>query len=89
MSEIKVGDLVMVVRGMVCCGAATKMMGRVFVVDQIKLGPAGRCLHCGCLNPEALSARAPGIRPIRLPRLIRIDPLTDPESIEQHDEIPA
>lgn len=46
MSDIKVGDLVMVVKGNPCCGKS-RLIGRIFVVTERELGPITKCGICG------------------------------------------
>ncbi len=87
MSEIKAGDLVMVVRGMKCCGTA-KGVGHVFVVASVEVS-ASTCGHCGARSPERRVAFHPSGAVADLCRLIRIDPPAQPESVETDREVVA
>jgi hypothetical protein len=49
--EIKRGDLVVVVRGLRCCGY-TKVLGRTFIVRYLIDGLPGRCSQCGETTTE-------------------------------------
>ena len=51
MSEIKKGDLVMVVRGVPCCGRTDKL-GSVFVVLEGRVTPNVTCAYCGASLPH-------------------------------------
>jgi hypothetical protein len=84
MSDIKAGDLVMVVRGAPCCGA-TKFLGMPFKVFDVRTKEA-QCNICG----------KGGIWPIvcvdktyafHMSEVIKIDPPAPPESIERKKEL--
>lgn len=89
MSEIKAGDLVMVVKPTVCCGNY-KNMGRVFVVTRL----AGGFGLCGLCNRsiDDIDALTPFVGKhghnlwFSASRLIKIDPPALPESIEREQE---
>lgn len=83
---IKVGDLVMVVRPAPCCGGTGSAMGRIHRVSGFY--PYIECVACKAIVLDAalLDGRFVG-QP--LCRLKRIDPLTDPESIEHREELTA
>lgn len=81
MSEIKAGDLVMVVRPTVCCGG-TKNIGRVFTAKRVFAYEA-RCAGCGLLRQASMLVESDVISDTNknwpyvcfVPsRLIRIDP---------------
>jgi hypothetical protein len=82
---ISVGDLVCVVRGLPCCKTVSPWIGKFFTVTEIHTEP-NICMHCGydamktvAYNGEfnPISGRHWGIS---ISRLIRIDPLSEPES---------
>jgi hypothetical protein len=93
---IKVGDLVMVVRGHSCF--MDFYGGIPFVVDGL-LAPYGgghMCKLCGMLNAGPNEVAATGLsykgkRDVRAPVswLKRIDPLAEPEHVETNESIPA
>lgn len=88
MSEIKAGDLVMVVRLYPCCGGGR--LGDIFRAGQV--GPSGAtilCPHCNTALPPAMITETEEDTVCHLHRLKRIDPLTEPESIEHREEQPA
>ena len=88
MSEpIKVGDMVVVVRGMPCCGHSTPMQGHIFRVAQIRERTMTRfpCLYCAAEsdNPAALG----GEKPVDLCRLKRIPPLSELEGERTQEDL--
>lgn len=89
MSEIRQGDLVMVVRsnGCVCC--AQRSLGRVFRVATLRKYRL-RC-DCGRIthNEPTLSAGDGGQRGYAISRLIKIDPPSIPEFSKTDEEIAA
>lgn len=46
MSDIKVGDMVMIVRGRPCCGRVSPMHGIPWLVEEIQDIPKGVCGYC-------------------------------------------
>jgi len=81
MSDIKVGDLVMVVRGMTCCGAITGSEGAVFQVTE--LAPTvGKCLVCRSSHSPGTAHSKEVPAGIDLDRLRKIEPLSREDSIE-------
>jgi len=89
MSEpIKVGDLVVVARGMPCCGTRTGREGTIFVVSSIVLCPDVICLVCKAPlpPPTAFGSRWKGFD---LQRLRKIPPLWELDETEHKDELPA
>ncbi len=92
--EIKEGDLVMVVRGLKCCGKSIKI-GFPFKVAEISYfdAPTGsRCIHCrstGFASGEiAYFERGKG-KGIFLYQLKKIDPPALPESVDESQEVTA
>ena len=83
MSDIKVGDLVIVVKPRICCGEPTAL-GAVFKVTSFRLS-SGHCKYCKTRIIGATQAVGWN-KPIRIERLRRIDPLSDPEAIEREME---
>jgi hypothetical protein len=84
MSNIKVGDLVMVVKPAVCCGSVNSI-GRIFPVEGIER-VYGQCAHCGMRGHEYGAKIANG-RYVLLTRIIKIDPPALPESLEREKEL--
>lgn len=91
MSEIKVGDLVMVVRA-----HCTEQIGKIATVTEIS-GGKWTCL-CGEVKSEELTARLPNIALRQnfhmsgwypLSWLRKIEPLSEPETTETREEIEA
>jgi len=75
----------MVVRPMPCCGE-TNGLGHTFVAAEVEQGQGG-CMHCWShLDGYAVSD---GQRMWFAPRLIRIDPLSEPESVTQEEGVGA
>ena len=80
MSDIKVGDLVMIVKPTVCCGYAGRI-GRVFRAGRFNTKSA-KCSLCGAratsfvgvLNPESGKF-------VDVVRLIKIDPPAEGDSL--------
>jgi hypothetical protein len=85
MSDIKVGDLVMVVKPIHCCGGTTSI-GRVFVVQAIAIA-RGVCGNCLTNHPPMPVAFINDWFRYDIPRLIKIDPPALPESIERKKEL--
>ena len=90
-NEIKVGYLVMVVRGMPCCGANTGAEGVPFKVTRLEyFDNERRCNYCRADRPAIYSAHGfIGRRAIEITRLIRIDPPALPESVTTDERITA
>lgn len=87
MSEIKVGDMVMVVRGMPCCGATGRHMGHTFVVSAVKPQDVGNCSYCGHFFEIVPTARDESFKPCPIYRLKRIDPPALDETLETSREV--
>jgi hypothetical protein len=81
---ISVGDLVVVVRGMPCCGALTKRNGLFFKVSAISPDNGAACDSCGKIGGEMHAKDENGLR-FDISRLKRIPPLSELES-EKRDE---
>jgi len=90
--QIKVGDLVMVVKPSLCCKRDVSV-GKIYVVDAIGFPLADFCGGCGATMPihssfcHLLKGNNNGwIDPWRLKK---IDPPTQDESIEQQEKLTA
>lgn len=86
---IEVGDLVMVVRGELCCNTMTPMIGHIFKVAKI-VQHLGRCGHCKSppgITTNALASHHRYGFPIY--RLKVIPPLAEAEETETTQEITA
>lgn len=70
---IKIGDLVMVVKPMPCCGYSGAL-GKVCIVVDRHIREMGECVHCGHTekNVNAVALDDGHVRNIA--RLIKIDP---------------
>ncbi len=78
-SAIKVGDLVMVVRGMPCCGIS-KTLGKPFIVAGIKTNTLPCCF---CKKVERSIDALDSGQWVPFHQLTRIDPPAIPETTEQ------
>lgn len=87
MREINVGDLVMVVKALPCCGW-TGGIGDMFYVAEIFLTD-GQCDKCGNITEEACANPAIDENGYPLTVLKKIPPLTEPESITTDEGITA
>jgi hypothetical protein len=92
--NIKVGDLVMVVRGMPCCGALTGAEGHVFTVTAIRgclTNTRNRCNECkdNTVANDAAANGHPTRPPIQLSRLKVIPPLENLEHTTTKEEVTA
>lgn len=92
--EIKVGDLVMVVRGLRCCGNSRKL-GLAFTVAEIAYHDGNvrlECVHCGSKGQSdgtlAYPERGKG-QGVFLYQLKKIDPPAQDESEETKRELVA
>lgn len=85
MSEIKPGDLVMIVKATACCGNP-KGIGGVFRVAAVELGVMFECCFCHAdmSEPVALSHKDEGIR---FSELIKIDPPAEMKDEEIEKEL--
>jgi hypothetical protein len=85
---IQVGDLVVVVRSSNCIGG-NDGVGHVFVVLRIKFGAGLHCHYCGKNHgfDENYAEDMDYWWPLR--RLRRIPPLSDLESEQRKEELPA
>lgn len=88
--SIKAGDLVMAIRGMPCCGKLTGIEGVPFVVATITPRTP---LHCNYCRADLSGTNgAVGVvthYPVRLSRLIKIDPPSIPEFTNDKEELVA
>ena len=85
MSEIKKGDLVMVVKPTPCCGN-TDRVGLTFTVREVGRAKRPYCFYCGVLSDEL--AAAGGIDAVyRLSRLKKIDPPAEGETREAYKNL--
>jgi hypothetical protein len=90
MSNIKVGDLVMVVKPAPCCGNES-FMGKVFFVTGNYIKKNGSCRYCSHFYQEAkvVAGVFGDVGEMFIERVIKIDPLSEPESITKDEEVPA
>ena len=89
MSDIKVGDLVQVVRPRFCCPDKTRW-GKVFVVGSIGLGPQYQCPYCNSYYTAETSCAwevDSTFKGCELSRLKRIPPLDELEGVLAQTEI--
>jgi len=88
MSDIKVGDLVMVVKPQLCCGHAGRI-GSVFTVTDAMVSFA-ICGDCGRADNKVplIYGHSEGYA-VHAARLVKIDPPSMPETIETQDEVTA
>lgn len=87
MSEIKAGDLVIRVKGDLCCGN-TKGLGVPFIAGDISVVTA-LCRECGQINRNYLSVHEVGTKFYpAISRLKKIPPLSELEEISTQDLIP-
>lgn len=86
MSEIKAGDLVMVVKPQPCCGDA-RCVGTIYRVVSVEV-MKGWCLMCG-RSLDALFARESPAFGCYVGVLKRIDPLPELESLDEPAEVTA
>lgn len=77
MSDIKVGDLVMVVRGRTC-GCESSVDGTIFIVSGFE--PGNSNYVCGHPSPRELRESA---RRVEVSRLKKIPPLTEPTETKE------
>lgn len=88
MSDIKAGDLVMVVRPQPCCGDASAI-GEVFVVRDVAGADADvHCCECGEDLNDSIALMGDEIGHV-FSVLIRIDPPALPEDMQQPEELTA
>lgn len=83
---IQVGDLVIVVRGMPCCGHLTGAEGKIFEVTAFHtLTQDELCENCYTLLPKELASHGlQDYRPIANSRLQKIPPLSELESSTEY-----
>ena len=90
MSErIEVGDLVMVVKPTPCCGN-TKAIGAVFVVDFVgSKHTHTECAYCRLITKSTRYAYVTKSQCYDIPRLKKIVPPAQDESVETEREVTA
>jgi glutamate/tyrosine decarboxylase-like PLP-dependent enzyme len=87
MSNIKVGDLVMVVKPAPCCGS-NNSLGRVFTVGSREPKSKLWCPKCGHVSHRTdVHAVDVGVAFVQAERLIKIDPPALTESLEREKEL--
>lgn len=80
MSDIKVGDLVMIVKLASCCGKPSDHLGRVVTVTKVDVA-TGVCGGCGDVQPNQLGVYfGNGLR-IQRYRVVKIDPPAEGDSL--------
>lgn len=88
MSEIKKGDLVMVVRGNPCCGHQTGAEGMVFIADYVSVeGRDFLCDGCDRPLPGDWVSGCPGRMGIYAGRLTKIDPPAQDTTIDAGEPV--
>ncbi len=83
---IKAGDLVVCIKGTICCGNNT-YIGRIFRVEGVINEERG-CFYCG--TSTGIAERAllnNGSSTLKLSRLIKIDPPSLQDNTEQSKEL--
>lgn len=90
MSQIKVGDLVVVIRGHRCFGADA-VSGMVSVVDEVITGATYYCLRCNDPIPVDAAMKLPGLGDVAMPFswIKRIPPLSELDDVKQDEELTA
>ena len=86
MSEIKKGDLVVVVRGMQCCGRTTSRQGWIFSVDAMRV-TTDPCQFCGYVA-ASIQAHGNGVW-FDAYRLDVIQPLSESTETPTREELPV
>jgi hypothetical protein len=82
MSDIKVGDLVMVVRPTTCCHSGERIGFITRVVAPIDRRPTAKCMGCGYVTENDDSMVRLEVGPyIKRSRLIKIDPPSEGDSL--------
>ena len=84
--QIATGDLVVVVEPSPCCGNLSSI-GLVFKVQGVNSEPS-RCIFCGFVSSYRVAVKESGIV-CKISRLKKIPPLSELETIEIKEEIPA
>jgi len=84
MSDIKVGDLVVIVRPKFCCGDDSTI-GKIFTVTGFR--SEWHCL-CGAQGKDLCVMRGDWWR-CHISRVRKIPPLSDPETTETREELTA
>ena len=89
MSDIRVGDLVMVVRWPCCGGGLGHIMRVVSIFDDREKYIRAHCSICGVSDRLGLTAYGDDGWRVPVNRLKRIDPPAEDERIETNEEITA
>lgn len=91
MSEpIRVGDLVQIVKPMPCCGRLGKHYGDTFTVSEIITTRfVNACAYCGARYAGTYAVDPADDLAAEVRRLKRIPPLSELESTETKEELPA
>jgi len=84
--QIATGDLVVVVKPPRCC-VNLSSIGRVFKVQGVNSEPS-QCIFCGFVSSVQVAVKESGIV-CEISRLKKIPPLSELETIEIKEEIPA
>lgn len=85
MSEIKVGDLVVVVKPTLCCGRG-ESVGKIFTVTGFR---KDHLCVCGDRSSGTYAVMDDGFNRRAIARLRRIPPLSELETTEHKEETPA
>jgi hypothetical protein len=85
MSNIKVGDLVMIVKPIQCCGE-DRAVGRLFKVEAVE-HDYYQCIYCGAITKSTVAKNPNRNSWVSFSRLIKIDPPALPESLEREKEL--
>lgn len=82
MSDIKLGDLVMVVKPKACCGRSDGV-GKLFVAGSAPFRTKSRCILCGAIWNSVVVSRSESkdLRVTDLDRLKKIDPPAEGDSL--------
>ena len=88
MSDIKAGDLVMIVKPDFCCGAGLDEIGKIFTATYVGKH-MGQCSECGYCCEEVLVCDDENYdEGFSAYRLIKINPPSIDESITTNQHIP-
>jgi len=85
MSDIKAGDLVMVVRPSTCCGNSS-LLGSIFTVDDVFRG-IGRCGRCGHIHTLPVDIVETPNLSLLASTLKKIDPPAEGDSLPTRKDL--